>query len=86
MGPELAYLKETGRATFVAVTDGEALEGFRLLARTEGILPALEPAHAIHYTARLALTLPKDAIILLGLSGRGDKDIPIVEKALGAGL
>ena len=84
VGPEHAYLRDSGRASYVALTDGEALEGFQLLARTEGILPALEPAHAIAYAARLAADLPKDAIVLIGLSGRGDKDLETVTKALGA--
>ena len=84
VGPEHAYLRDSGRASYVAVTDGEALDGFQLLARTEGILPALEPAHAIAYAARLAADLPKDAIVLIGLSGRGDKDLETVTQALGA--
>jgi len=83
VGPEHAYLKETGRAQYVAVTDAQALEGFCLLAETEGILPALEPAHAIYYAAQLARTLPQDAIILVCLSGRGDKDVAVVARALG---
>jgi len=86
VGPEHSYYKETGRATYVAVTDKEALEGFCLLCQTEGIAPALEPAHAIAYAAQLALTLPPDAIILVCLSGRGDKDMEVVAKALGVGL
>jgi len=84
VGPEHAYLKESGRAEYVAVTDEEALDGFRLLARTEGILPALEPAHAIAYLPRLVRELPADACILLGLSGRGDKDVEVVARALAA--
>ncbi len=83
VGPEHAYLKDTGRARYVAVTDAEALEGFKLLAQKEGILPALEPAHAIYYASRLASTLPKEAIVLVCLSGRGDKDLEIVARALG---
>jgi tryptophan synthase beta chain len=83
VGPEHAYLKETGRAEYVAVTDAEALEGFRLLARTEGILPALEPAHAVAYLPRLAASLPPEAVVVLGLSGRGDKDVEVVARALG---
>jgi len=86
VGPEHSYYKEEGRATYVAVTDKEALEGFCLLCQTEGILPALEPAHAIAYVAQLAPTLPPDAIILVCLSGRGDKDMEVVAKALGVGL
>jgi len=83
VGPEHSYYKETGRATYVAVTDREALEGFCLLCETEGIPPALEPAHAIAYVAQLAPTLPPDAIIVVCLSGRGDKDMEVVAKALG---
>jgi tryptophan synthase beta chain len=83
VGPEHSYYKETGRATYVAVTDKEALEGFCLLCQTEGIPPALEPAHAIAYAAQLAATLPPEAIILVCLSGRGDKDLEVVAKALG---
>jgi tryptophan synthase beta chain len=85
VGPEHSYYKETGRAAYVAVTDREALEGFCLLCQTEGIPPALEPAHAIAYVAQLAPTLPPDAIILVCLSGRGDKDMEVVAKALGVG-
>jgi tryptophan synthase beta subunit len=83
VGPEHAYFKETGRARYVAVGDAEALEGFRLLAETEGILPALEPAHAIYYAAQLAGQLPPEAIVLVCLSGRGDKDLAVVAEALG---
>jgi tryptophan synthase beta chain len=83
VGPEHAYFKETGRARYVAVGDTEALEGFRLLAETEGILPALEPAHAIYYAAQLAGQLPPEAIVLVCLSGRGDKDLAVVAEALG---
>ena len=83
VGPEHSYLKETGRATYVAVSDEEALDGFQLLCRTEGITPALEPAHAISYAARMAGSLTKEQIILVNLSGRGDKDMNIVAEALG---
>ncbi len=82
VGPEHAFLKATGRARYVAVTDEEALEAFELLAKLEGILPALEPAHALAYTCQLARQLPKDAIVLVNLSGRGDKDVEVVMKAL----
>ncbi|MDR7567575.1 MAG: tryptophan synthase subunit beta, partial [Armatimonadota bacterium] len=77
VGPEHAYLKETGRATYVAVTDEEALEAFHLLARTEGILPALEPAHALAYLRHLAPQLGRDGVVVVGLSGRGDKDVEV---------
>jgi len=78
VGPEHAWLKDTGRATYVAVTDDEALEGFHALTRIEGILPALESSHALAYAARLAPTMDRDAIIIVNLSGRGDKDIHTV--------
>ncbi len=83
VGPEHSYLKDTGRATYVAVNDEEALEGFQLLCRTEGITPALEPAHAIFYAARTAGSLNKEQNIVVNLSGRGDKDMDIVVEALG---
>ncbi len=83
VGPEHSFYKDSGRATYVAVTDAQALEGFRLLCETEGIIPALEPSHAIYYAARLAAGLPPDNIIIVNLSGRGDKDLEIVAKALG---
>jgi tryptophan synthase beta chain len=83
VGPEHSYLKSIGRATYVAVSDAEALEAFQLLCRTEGILPALEPAHAVAYAVRLAPTLSPDQTILINLSGRGDKDMDIVAGALG---
>lgn len=83
VGPEHSYLKDTGRATYVAVTDEEALEGFQLLCNTEGIAPALEPAHAIFYAAKMASSLEEEQIIVVNLSGRGDKDMDIVAQALG---
>ena len=83
VGPEHSYLKDIERAKYVSVTDAEALEGFQLLCRTEGIIPALEPSHAIAHAAKIAPTLPSDAVILVGLSGRGDKDIETVADALG---
>lgn len=84
IGPEHAWLKETGRVEYTAVTDDEALDAFQLLCRTEGIIPALEPSHAIAAVAKRAKDMPKDAIILANLCGRGDKDIFTVAKALGA--
>jgi len=83
VGPEHSFYKDSGRATYVAVTDEQALEGFRLLCDTEGIIPALESSHAIYYATRLAVGLPKDKLIIVNLSGRGDKDMEIVTKALG---
>jgi tryptophan synthase beta chain len=86
VGPEHSYYKESGRASYAAVTDEGALAGFQLLSEKEGIIPALEPAHAIYYAARLASQLSKDQIILVNLSGRGDKDMDIVAQALGVHL
>jgi tryptophan synthase beta chain len=86
VGPEHSYLKDTRRATYVAVTDEEALEGFQLLCKTEGIAPALEPAHAIFYAAKMAGSLKKEQIIVVNLSGRGDKDMDIIAQALGVEL
>jgi tryptophan synthase beta chain len=84
VGPEHAWLKETGRAEYVAVTDTEALEAFGLLARLEGLIPALESAHAVAHAVRLAATLPRTARVVVGLSGRGDKDVDTVRAHLGA--
>jgi tryptophan synthase beta chain len=78
VGPEHAYLKETGRAQYVAVRDEAALKAYVTLARTEGILPALEPAHALAYAMELAPNLKRDEIIIVNLSGRGDKDLETV--------
>ena len=75
VGPEHAFLKDTGRAEYVGVTDDEAMEAFHLLARTEGILAALESSHAVAQAMKLARELPKDALVLCNLSGRGDKDV-----------
>lgn len=86
VGPEHSFLKDSGRADYVAVNDEEALDGFKLLCLTEGITPALETAHAISYAARLATSLKKDEIIVVNLSGRGDKDMDIVTEALGEEL
>ncbi|MFW6057194.1 MAG: tryptophan synthase subunit beta, partial [Chloroflexota bacterium] len=83
VGPEHSYLKDSGRAAYVAATDEEALEGFRLLCRTEGITPALESAHAIAYAVLLANRLERDETIAVCLSGRGDKDMNIVLEAMG---
>ncbi len=85
VGPEHAFLKDSGRATYLSVTDAEALEGFQRLARTEGILCALESAHAIAALTRVATTLPPDAIIIANVSGRGDKDMGTITKRLGLG-
>ncbi|MBI4354875.1 MAG: tryptophan synthase subunit beta [Candidatus Omnitrophica bacterium] len=82
VGPEHAYLKAIGRAEYVAVTDREALEGFALLAKTEGIIPALEPAHAIAYLRRLAPRSGRRKTVVLCLSGRGDKDVTMVSELM----
>jgi tryptophan synthase beta chain len=86
IGPEHAWLKESGRVEYTAVTDEEALDAFQLLCRTEGIIPALEPSHAIAAVKKVAPTMPKDAIILANLCGRGDKDIFTVAERLGVVL
>ena len=86
IGPEHSWLKEIGRVEYTSVTDQEALAAFQLLCRTEGIIPALEPAHAIAAVAKIAPTMDKDAIIVANLCGRGDKDIFTVADALGAKL
>ncbi|MGB9628610.1 MAG: tryptophan synthase subunit beta [Thermodesulfobacteriota bacterium] len=78
VGPQHAYYKEIGRAEYVTVTDDEAIEAFYLLSRTEGILPALESSHAIAYVKRIAPSLKKEQIVVINLSGRGDKDVQSV--------
>jgi tryptophan synthase beta chain len=83
IGPEHSWLKEIGRVEYTSVTDVEALDAFQLLCRTEGIIPALEPAHAIAAVAKVATTMDRDQIILANLCGRGDKDIFTVAEALG---
>jgi tryptophan synthase beta chain len=82
VGPEHAWLRDLGRTEYGYITDAEALEGFQLLARREGILPALESAHAIAYTSRLIREVPDGSVILVNLSGRGDKDVQSVAEAL----
>jgi len=82
VGPEHSYLKNIGRAEYTAVTDKEALEGFKILTSLEGIIPALESSHAVYYAVKLARRLPKSKSIIVCLSGRGDKDIDIVRGAL----
>src|SRR5688572_2278467 len=84
VGPEHAYWKDAGRVEYTCITDDEAIEAFQLLARTEGILPALETAHAIAQTAKLAPKLPKDQVIVVNLSGRGDKDCQEVARLIGS--
>ena len=82
VGPEHSFYRDAGRFEFVSVTDEEALEGFQALARLEGIMPALESAHAVAHALRLAKQLPRSKAIVVGLSGRGDKDVQVVAKAL----
>ncbi len=86
IGPEHAWLHDTGRVVYVSATDQEALDGFQLCARIEGIIPALEPAHALAYVKKLAPEMGKDEIIVMNLCGRGDKDIFTVAAALGVSL
>jgi tryptophan synthase beta chain len=86
IGPEHAWLHAIGRVEYQSATDSEALEGFQLLCRTEGIIPALEPSHAIAAVARIAPTMAKDQIIIANLCGRGDKDIFTVAAALGVSM
>jgi tryptophan synthase beta chain len=83
VGPEHSWLRDTGRVTYVPATDKEALEAFQLLTRVEGIIPALEPAHALAHVIRLAPTMGKDQIIVMNLCGRGDKDVFTVASHLG---
>ncbi|MEL6576974.1 MAG: tryptophan synthase subunit beta [Pseudomonadota bacterium] len=83
IGPEHAWLHEMGRVEYVHATDDEALEAFQMLCRTEGIIPALEPSHALAHVARLAPTLPSDHLLVMNMCGRGDKDIFTVAEALG---
>jgi tryptophan synthase beta chain len=82
VGPEHAYYKSIGRAVYVAVNDKEALEGFTLLSQSEGIIPALEPAHAIFYLTKLRHKIRQNTIVVVCLSGRGDKDMGIVTGCL----
>jgi tryptophan synthase beta chain len=86
IGPEHSWLKDVGRIEVAAAHDDEALDAFALCSRLEGIIPALEPSHALAHVAKLAPTLPKDAILVLNLCGRGDKDIFTVAKAMGERL
>ena len=83
IGPEHSWLHETGRAEYVSVTDQEALDAFQFSCRTEGIIPALEPAHALAHVRKIAGDLPKDHIMVMNMCGRGDKDIFTVARALG---
>jgi tryptophan synthase beta chain len=86
IGPEHSWLHDIKRVNYVAATDDEAIDGFKLLSRTEGILPALEPAHALAHVARIAPKMPKDKLIVMNLCGRGDKDIFTIADRLGVKL
>jgi tryptophan synthase beta chain len=86
VGPEHSHLHDIGRVTYTSVTDAGALEGLQLLAKVEGIIPALESAHAVHYAFELAGTMGEEEILVICLSGRGDKDVQTVRDALGGGL
>jgi tryptophan synthase beta chain len=83
VGPEHSWLKDTGRVTYVAITDREALDAFQLCTRLEGIIPALEPSHALAYVKKLAPMLPKDNLLVMNMCGRGDKDVFAVAEHLG---
>jgi tryptophan synthase beta chain len=83
IGPEHAWLHDIGRAEYVSITDTEALEAFQLSCETEGIIPALEPSHALAHVAKIAPDLPSDHLIVMNMCGRGDKDIFTVARALG---
>jgi tryptophan synthase beta chain len=83
IGPEHSWLKEKGRVEYVSATDDEAVEAFQLLCKLEGIIPALESSHAVAHVTKLAPTLPKDNLLVLNLSGRGDKDVPQIAERLG---
>ncbi len=86
VGPEHAWLKDSGRASYVTVTDAEALEALKMLSETEGIIPALESAHAVAHAIRMAPSMARDSIMIVNLSGRGDKDMQTVAKAFGVSL
>ena len=86
VGPEHSYLKESKRASYVAVNDTQAMEGFTLLSKTEGIIPALESSHAVYYGAHLAKKMPKNKIVIINLSGRGDKDMGTAASYFGVKL
>ena len=86
IGPEHAWLHDTGRVSYVSATDDEALHAFQLISKLEGIIPALEPAHALAHVLKIAPTLPKDHLLVVNMCGRGDKDIFTVAKALGVSL
>ena len=86
IGPEHAHLAETGRAEYVPVTDTEAVEAFEYLSRTEGIIPAIESAHAVAYARKLAPSMEKNQIIVVNISGRGDKDVAAIARYRGVDI
>ena len=86
IGPEHAYLHSIGRASYVPVTDEEAVEAFEYLARTEGIICAIESAHAVAHAMKLAKTMPRDAVMIICLSGRGDKDVAAIARYRGVDI
>ena len=86
IGPEHSWLKESGRVEYVAIRDDEALDAFQLCTRQEGIIPALEPAHALAHVAKIAPDLPQDHILVMNMCGRGDKDVFTVAAALGTDI
>jgi tryptophan synthase beta chain len=86
VGPEHSWLKDTGRANYVSITDNEALDGFYALTRMEGIIPALESSHAMAYAMKLAPTMSQDEIMIINLSGRGDKDMQTMARREGIEL
>ena len=86
VGPEHAWLKDSGRAEYVAIDDKEALSAFHMLTRLEGIMPALESAHAVAHAIKIAPQMDPDAVLLVNLSGRGDKDMHTVAEASGIKL
>jgi tryptophan synthase beta chain len=86
VGPEHAWLKDTGRAQYVGITDEEAMQAFHQLTRLEGILPALESSHAVAYAMKLAAEMRPDQTVLVNLSGRGDKDVQTVAELEGISL
>jgi tryptophan synthase beta chain len=83
VGPEHAYYRERGRVDFAYATDGECLEAFQLLSRMEGIIPALESSHAVAHGCKVAAAGPKEGVVMINLSGRGDKDVWSAARALG---
>lgn len=86
VGPEHAYLRDTGRAEYVPITDEEAVDAFEYLSRMEGIIPAIESAHAVAYAMKIAPEMDKDDMIMICLSGRGDKDVRSIAKYRGVEL